>query len=167
MKKLILIAHDNFDSSRINKALSVKATQLNDVTVHHIPQPHLINIAHEQSLLLEHDEIIFQFPLQWFSTPASLKSWLDKVLAYNWAYGENFNLAGKTFKVVLTTGGVPEAYAPGGQNGITVAEVLKPIERTIGYVKGVYAQPFLVHGVFQLSDEDLEKIAQEYIKYVS
>lgn len=162
MKKLVLIAHDNFDASRINRALSVKASQLENVTVHNIPEPHLIDVAQEQALLLAHDEIIFQFPLQWFSTPASLKSWFDKVLSYNWAYGENFNLAGKTFKVVLTTGGIPEAYAPGGQNGITVAEVLKPIERTVGYVKGVYTQPFLVHGVFQLSEEALETVAQEY-----
>ena len=43
-------------------------------------------------------------------SPTSLKSWFDKVLSYNWAYGENYNLSGKTFRVVLTTGGVTEVY---------------------------------------------------------
>lgn len=164
MKKLVLVAHDNFGSSRINNALVKKAQELENVTVHNIPEPHLIDVAQEQALLLAHDEIVFQFPLQWFSSPASLKSWLDKVLSYNWAYGENFNLAGKTFRVALTTGGIPEAYASGGQNGITVQEVLKPIERTVAYIKGVYAQPFLVHGVYQLSDEGLELKSQEYLE---
>ena len=162
MKKLVLVAHDNFDASRINRALVEAVQSLDNVTVHHIPQPHLIDVTKEQELLLAHDEIVFQFPLQWFSSPASLKSWFDKVLSYNWAYGENYNLSGKTFRVVLTTGGVTEAYLPGGQNGITFDEVLKPIEKTVGYIKGVYAQPFLVNGVYQLSDEDLKTKAKEF-----
>lgn len=166
MKKLVLVSHDNFAASRINRALVDKASQLDNVTVHHIPEPHLINVAQEQALLLDHDEIIFQFPLQWFSSPASLKSWLDKVLSYNWAYGENFNLAGKTFKVVVTTGGIAEAYLPGGQNGITISEVLKPIERTLGYIKGNYVGQFLVQGVFQLSTEDLQDKTQAYAQFI-
>lgn len=166
MKKLVLVSHDNFAGSRINRALVDKVSQLDNVTVHHIPEPHLINVAEEQALLLAHDEIVFQFPLQWFSSPASLKSWFDKVLSYNWAYGENFNLAGKKFKVVLTTGGIPEAYLPGGQNGITITEVLKPIERTLGYVKGNFVEPFLVQGVFTLSNDDLETKAQAYVQYI-
>lgn len=166
MKKLVLVSHDNFENSRINRALVDKAALLENVTVHHIPEPHLINVALEQALLLSHDEIVLQFPLQWFSSPASLKAWLDKVLTYNWAYGEHFNLAGKTFKIVLTTGGVSEAYMPEGQNGITITEVLKPIERTLGYIKAHYVEPFLVQGVFQLSNEDLHTKTEDYIEYI-
>lgn len=166
MKKLVLVSHDNFAGSRINRALVDKASQLNNVTVHHVPEPHLIDVAQEQALLLAHDEIIFQFPLQWFSSPASLKSWFDKVLSYNWAYGENFNLAGKNFKVVLTTGGVADAYLPGGQNNITISDVLKPIERTLGYIKGNYVEPFLVQGVHQLSQEDLNAKIEAYSQYL-
>lgn len=166
-KKLVLVAHDNFALSRVNRALVNGASQLDNVTIHHIPSPELINVEQEQALLLEHDEILFQFPLQWFSTPASLKSWFDKVLSYNWAYGENFKLAGKTFRVVITTGGLTEAYQPGGQNGITIAEILKPIERTLGYIKGVYVQPFIVHGAFVLSDADLTLKSQEFAQILN
>lgn len=166
MKKLVLVSHDNFTGSRINHALVEKASQLDNVTIHHVPQPHLLNVAEEQALLLAHDEIVFQFPLQWFSSPASLKAWFDQVLRYNWAYGENFNLAGKKFKVVLTTGGIADAYLPGGQNGITISDVLKPIERTLGYIKGHYTEPFLVQGVHQLSNEDLDAKTQEYAHYL-
>lgn len=164
MKKLVLIAHDNFETSRLNRAFVTAASQLENVTVHHIPSPHLINVVEEQALLLDHEEIVIQFPLQWFSTPASLKSWFDKVLSYNWSYGENFHLKGKKFTILVTTGGVTEAYQPGGQNGITMEEILKPIERTIGYIQGVYSTPVFVHGAYQLSDSDLTLKAQEFVQ---
>ena len=64
MKKLVLVAHDNFDASRINRSLVDAVQSLDNVIVHHIPQPHLIDVAKEQELLLAHDEIVFQFPLQ-------------------------------------------------------------------------------------------------------
>ena len=162
MKNLVLIAHDNFASSRINSSLINAIKTLDNVTIHHIPDSHSIDIKEEQSLLLNHDEIIFQFPLQWFSSPASLKSWFDKVLSYNWAYGEHFKLEGKKFRVVLTTGGISDAYQENGQNGITISEILKPIATTISYVKGIYLEPFIVHGVFQLNDEQVAQEAQKY-----
>lgn len=54
------------------------------------------------------DHIIFQFPLWWFSTPAILKGWLDRVLVKGFAYdaGKIFNdglLKDKTASLVVTT----------------------------------------------------------------
>jgi len=37
--------------------------------------------------LLEHDRIVLQFPMYWYSMPPLLKKWLDDVLTYNFAYG--------------------------------------------------------------------------------
>jgi NAD(P)H dehydrogenase (quinone) len=31
--------------------------------------------------------VIFQFPLWWFSMPAIMKGWIDRVYAYGFAYG--------------------------------------------------------------------------------
>ncbi len=33
------------------------------------------------------DAVIFQFPLWWFSMPAILKGWIERVYAYGFAYG--------------------------------------------------------------------------------
>ncbi len=42
-----------------------------------------IDVAKEQKLLLEHDNIVFQFPLYWYSFPAIMKQWLD----YGFSHG--------------------------------------------------------------------------------
>ncbi|MCV5747032.1 NAD(P)H-dependent oxidoreductase, partial [Escherichia coli] len=62
-----------------------------------------INIDREQQRLREHDVVIFQFPLYWYSTPAILKEWQDLVLEYGFAYGtEGTELQGKTMLCVLS-----------------------------------------------------------------
>lgn len=45
------------------------------------------DIAAEQDKLRWADALILQFPLWWFSMPAILKGWVDRVYAYGFAYG--------------------------------------------------------------------------------
>lgn len=45
------------------------------------------DIAAEQEKLLTADAVILQFPLWWFSMPAILKGWVERVYAYGFAYG--------------------------------------------------------------------------------
>lgn len=45
------------------------------------------DVADEQEKLLWADAVIFQFPLWWFSAPAILKGWVERVYAYGFAYG--------------------------------------------------------------------------------
>ena len=58
-----------------------------------------IDVEHEQSALLAHDRVIFQFPMYWYSVPPLLKKWLDDVLTYGFAYGSSGDkLAGRIYK---------------------------------------------------------------------
>ena len=45
------------------------------------------DVRAEQDKLLWADTLILQFPLWWFSMPAILKGWVDRVYAYGFAYG--------------------------------------------------------------------------------
>jgi NAD(P)H dehydrogenase (quinone) len=45
------------------------------------------DVLAEQEKLLAADAVIFQFPLWWFSMPAILKGWVDRVFAHGLAYG--------------------------------------------------------------------------------
>ncbi|EMR6442847.1 NAD(P)H-dependent oxidoreductase, partial [Klebsiella pneumoniae] len=45
------------------------------------------DIVAEQEKLLWADTVIFQFPLWWFSMPAIMKGWIDRVYAWGFAYG--------------------------------------------------------------------------------
>ena len=45
------------------------------------------DVAAEQQKLRRADLVIFQFPLWWFSVPAIMKGWFERVYAYGFAYG--------------------------------------------------------------------------------
>jgi NAD(P)H dehydrogenase (quinone) len=81
----------------------------------------------------ECDLMIWHFPLWWFSVPAILKGWFDRVFAMGRFYGngrfyETGMMSGKKALLTLTTGGPLEAYQPGGFNG-DINSVLRPIQR--------------------------------------
>ena len=79
--------------------------------------------------------MIWQFPLWWFSVPAILKGWADRVLAMGKTYGgdrfyENGVCKGKRALLSVTTGGPAPAYDHGAFNG-DIHGILRPIQRGI------------------------------------
>ncbi|XP_072801864.1 ribosyldihydronicotinamide dehydrogenase [quinone] isoform X2 [Vicugna pacos] len=80
------------------------------------------DIVQEQKKVQEADLVIFQFPLYWFSVPAVLKGWMDRVLCQGFAfdlpgfYDDGF-LKGKSAILSLTTGGTAEMYSKTGVSG--------------------------------------------------
>jgi len=170
MKTLVIVAHPNLAESRINNRLARAVEDTQGVTVHHLYNEYPdfnIDVEREQKLLLEHDRIVLQFPFYWYSSPALLKQWEDAVLAYGFAYGhEGTALHGKEFMLALSTGGPEEAYQAGGYNQYSMSELLKPFQATSNLIGTKYLPPFLIHGIFQVSDEQLEQLANEYTAYV-
>ena len=66
---------------------------------------HNIDIDAEQQRLLDHDVIIFQCPLFWYSTPSLVKEWQDLVLEHGFAYGAGGDrLSGKTMMFCANRG---------------------------------------------------------------
>ncbi|MBZ9714141.1 NAD(P)H-dependent oxidoreductase [Deinococcus multiflagellatus] len=67
--------------------------------------------------------LVFSFPLWWFSLPALLKGWVDRVFAMGEVYGAGRGtydqgvFRGRRALLLLTTGGPEAAYGPGGRNG--------------------------------------------------
>jgi putative NADPH-quinone reductase len=83
------------------------------------------DIAAEQEKLLWADTVIFQFPLWWFSMPAIMKGWIDRVYAWGFAYGVGEHsdrhwgdrygegtFVGKRAMLIVTAGGWAEHYSP-------------------------------------------------------
>jgi NAD(P)H dehydrogenase (quinone) len=116
------------------------------------------DIAREQAKLLWADALILQFPLWWFSMPAILKGWVERVYAYGFAYGVGEHsdarwgdrygegtFKGKRAMLVVTTGGWESHYSPRGING-PIDDVLFPIQHGILYYPGFdVLPPFVVH----------------------
>ncbi|EGJ10316.1 NAD(P)H-dependent oxidoreductase [Rubrivivax benzoatilyticus] len=111
------------------------------------------DIEAEQAKLRWADVLILQFPLWWFSMPAILKGWVDRVYACGFAYGVGEHsdthwgdrygeglLAGKRAMLVVTTGGWASHYAPRGING-PIDDILFPIQHGILFYPGFEVLP--------------------------
>ncbi|HVZ44192.1 MAG TPA: NAD(P)H-dependent oxidoreductase [Ramlibacter sp.] len=77
------------------------------------------DIQAEIDKLLGCDLLILQFPLWWFSVPAIMKGWIDRVLVNGVAYGtgrrfDTGGMRGKRAMIATTTGCYPEMMAPDG-----------------------------------------------------
>lgn len=160
MNTLVLVAHDHIEKSRINHKLAEAIKSLDGVLVRVLVPG--FDILHEQEELLKADRIVLQFPLQWFSTPAILKQWIDQVLSWGFAYGDAYKLAGKKIKFVVSTGGTAESYTLAGEKQHTVDDFLLPLKATAEYVKLEVEPGFYVHNVFQLDEAQLNEYAEQY-----
>ncbi|MFA0115981.1 NAD(P)H-dependent oxidoreductase [Vibrio sp. 10N.261.46.E11] len=147
---LVLFAHPSQHRSEANKPLFEQAKRVDGVTCVDLYAEYptfKINIDREQKRLLDHDIIIFQFPLYWYSTPAILKEWQDLVLEYGFAYGTDGNeLQGKSLLCCITAGGKKDAYQSDGYNHFTIRELLHPIEQTASLCGMNYIAPFALFG---------------------
>ena len=129
------------------------------------------DIALEQNKLLWADALILQFPLWWFSMPAILKGWVERVYAYGFAYGVGEHsdthwgdrygegtLAGKRAMLIVTTGGWESHYGPRGING-PMDDVLFPIQHGILYYPGFdVLPPFVVHRTSRMGEARFSEI---------
>ncbi|WP_214826091.1 NAD(P)H-dependent oxidoreductase [Exiguobacterium algae] len=170
MSTLVILAHPNLETSRVNKTWKEVLEQLDDVTVHDLYAVYPdfnIDVEREQQLLLSHDRIVFQFPFYWYSSPAILKEWQDVVLSYGWAYGQSgTQLHGKEFLLAVSTGGPAEAYQPDGYNRFTMEELLSPFHAMANLTGMTYLPPYIEGGVRSLSDEALQASAMRLANYV-
>lgn len=163
---LVLFAHPALQKSRVNKRLVREPVAIDGITVNDLYEAYPrfdIDVVREQRLLVEHDVIVVQHPFYWYSTPAILKEWQDLVLEHGWAYGsEGDALRGKRWMHVVSTGGREESYSAAGFHGVSVRQLLAPLERTAILCGMRFLAPFLVHGTHSMQPEDIEPHAADY-----
>ncbi|RDU61342.1 NAD(P)H-dependent oxidoreductase [Helicobacter sp. MIT 14-3879] len=135
MQTLLLFAHTFWKDSKVNKALLQSAESLPHLTIHNLSttyQDGNINTQTEIALLQKADKIFFQFPLFWFSTPALMKEWQDRVLT-GILYSDNPKLLqGKKFGIITTAYGEKSSYD--GHHGYNIHTLLSPINHSFGYL---------------------------------
>ena len=168
---LLLFAHPKFEQSRANKALIPRIPRSEGVTFHdlyeHYPDFN-IDVPYEKELLANHDVIVWQHPLYWYSCPPLLKQWMDLVLEFGWAYGpEGTALQGKQALSVITVGSSRAVYCAAGNNNYSVNEFLRPFEQTARLCGMTYFPPFAVMGTHELSDRELKRYADQYAALIA
>jgi glutathione-regulated potassium-efflux system ancillary protein KefG len=167
---LILFAHPAYQRSRANRALLDAVRDLDGVTVHDLYELYpdmLIDAPREQALLTEHDAIVLQHPLYWYSTPALLKEWQDLVLENGWAYGEGGHaLRGKIWMHALTAGGREESYDKDGYNRFSIEELLTPLQATAHLCGMHWRAPYVLHASRTTSEASLKTAAAGYRAHI-
>ncbi|MBP3962052.1 NAD(P)H-dependent oxidoreductase [Paenibacillus lignilyticus] len=170
MKTLIIVTHPNIESSNWNKAWLEAVRDEGNITIHELYKEYpdeIIDVPREQRLIEEHDRIIFQYPLYWYSSPPLLKKWFDKVLLYNWAYGPNATkTAGKEIGVAISTYGTAESFQPTGFNRFTLEEILRPIEALTGFISATYLPHFSLNDTSDVTNERLVQSSKDYVNYL-
>jgi len=168
---LVLFAHPVLERSRVNRRLMDAVRDIDGVTFRDMYEEYptlAIDVKREQTLLLEHDVIVFQHPFYWYSVPALLKEWQDLVLEHGWAYGQGgTHLRGKITLNAITTGGPATAYQREGYNRFSVRELLSPWDQTAHLCGMRFLAPFAVHGALKVAkDDDVAASRASYVRLI-
>jgi glutathione-regulated potassium-efflux system ancillary protein KefF len=152
----VIHAHPYLRHSRANRALAdaLRASPGLDLRSLYDLYPDFdIDVSAEQRALDQARLVVWMHPVFWYSVPALLKHWFDKVLAYGWAYGEGgAALHGKHCLWVPTTGGTARDFTPSGLHAHPFVSFAPPIEQTARFCGMHWESPYIVHGA-NLIDE--------------
>ncbi|NET33946.1 MAG: NAD(P)H-dependent oxidoreductase [Cyanothece sp. SIO1E1] len=168
MPKLVIITHPDLSTSTVNKLWLEELQKFpNEYVIHSLynKYPKLdFDIEAEQALLSKYSEIIFQFPIHWFSIPFALKKYIDEVFSYGWAFGPGGDkLAGKRIGFAVSTGGMETSYSAG--EGIPVATLLNDVALSFKYCGCEIAHLHVFHGaMFAPTRQALVENARVYVQ---
>lgn len=158
MTTLVHVFHPDLSQSTANKALAdaartVAGTQVRDLYA--LYPLGRIDVAAEQAALEAADRIVLQYPVYWYTFPPLLKTWLDEVLTYGWAYGSTGTaLRGKQLVVAPSFGASKESYGP-DRFGYTAEQLLAPLHATSNLIGTTWGEPFITFGATGIAAADL------------
>jgi len=155
----VIHAHPYLSRSRANRALAdaLRAAPGLELRALYDLYPDFdIDVDAEQRALAQARLVVWMHPIYWYSVPALMKHWFDKVLAYGWAYGEGGTaLAGKHCLWVPTTGGNEEAYTPTGMHAHPFASFVPALEQTARFCGMQWEPPHVLHGAGTIDERAL------------
>ncbi|MEV4561187.1 NAD(P)H-dependent oxidoreductase [Kitasatospora sp. NPDC049285] len=124
--------------------------------------------------MLAADLLVLSFPMWWFSLPAILKGWVDRVFVMGALFGgdhgffETAALAGKKAMLLFTTGGSGETFLDGGAFG-PLDDFLFHIHRgMLEFVGYQVLEPVITFGPAHLGDEERAaalKVVAETVRF--
>lgn len=171
-KTLVIVGHPDLNGGSLaNRLIVDRLEQESEMEIRNLAELYpdfAIDVAAEQDALLRADTVVLQFPFHWYSVPGILKEWIDKVLAYGFAYGSaGTKLNGKNFLLSSTIGGPVDAYCRGGYNTYTIEELMRPLHQTAKLCGMNYIDPVISHGMIYIPDvynvkEEVEGRAREH-----
>ncbi|KRS15016.1 NAD(P)H-dependent oxidoreductase [Roseovarius indicus] len=130
------------------------------------------DIRAELDKLLWCDTLVLNFPIFWFSTPAILKGWIDRVFVSGAVYGgrafyDKGRLRGRRAMVSVSLGGRTNMFGPGAVHG-PLEDMLRPLLRGTLYYAGFdVVTPFVAHHVPYIDDAARAALLEELDAHVA
>lgn len=118
------------------------------------------------------DVLIFNFPMYWFSVPAILKGWIDRVFISGFCYGgkrfyDQGGLKGKKGLMAFTLGGREHMFGEDKIHG-DMSTMLRPLLRgSMAYVGLSVLPPFIGWHVPYITDEERQSLLKQYREYLT
>lgn len=127
---------------------------------HRLPE----DVLKEQEKILQADLIIIQFPLWWYSMPAILKGWFDRVFVSGFAFGsdpesgrrlryEQGPFVGKRAVVLTTLGDRTASIGPRGKSGEITELLFGLLHGTFAYTGMSVLTPWAVPSADFITDD--------------
>jgi glutathione-regulated potassium-efflux system ancillary protein KefG len=154
---IVYYAHPGHKYSHVNARMAETAAAIDGITFVDLyaeyPR-HDIDIDREQARLIEHDVILFQFPMFWYSTPSLIKEWEDLVLEHGFAYGhDGSRLAGKRMLLAVSAAGPEDAYRTDGYQHYPIRTFLTPLEQTARLCQMEFSPPYVIYGSLRAPED--------------
>ena len=125
------------------------------------------DIQAELDKLMAADLLLLQFPMWWFSMPAILKGWIDRVFAFGAAYDfgrtwDNGVFAGRRAMLSFTLSAPEAAFMPDGRNG-DMERVLWPVHAGVLALVGYSVlPPFIAYGIPFVGEAAMQAEVERY-----
>lgn len=113
------------------------------------------------------DLLILNFPVFWFSVPAIMKGWIDRVFVSGRFYGgkrfyDQGGMRGKKAMLSFTLGGREHMFGPEAIHG-EIETMLRPILRgSLAYTGFTVLPPFAAYHVPYITNEARQQILHDY-----
>ncbi|GGT86152.1 NAD(P)H-dependent oxidoreductase [Streptomyces lateritius] len=167
MKWKATVDADDFPGHAADRRLRVMAASEQDTLSGRLSP----DIAAEQEKVLWSDAVILQFPMWWFSAPAILKGWIDRVFTSGFAYGPALPppygdgvLAGRRALLSVTAGARGSAFSDRGVHG-RLSDVLHPLQHGLFWFTGMAPlEPFAVYEANELPAERFAAACEAYAR---
>lgn len=154
---IVYYAHPGHKYSHVNRVMAKATGDVDGITFVDLYRDYPrfdIDVNIEQKRLLEHEVVLFQFPLFWYSTPSIIKEWQDLVLEHGFAYGSGGDkLEGKRLMLAVTTAGPEDAYTHEGFQHFPIREFLTPLEQTTRLCGMHFLAPYVLFSALSAPED--------------
>ena len=122
-----------------------------------------IDVAAEQAALLRASTVVWQHPIYWYTAPALLKLWFEKVLLVGWAYGKGGTaLHGKQCLWVVTAGADDRGYSATGEHQYPFEAFVPVVQQTAQFCGMRWLEPLVVKAAHRITADELTGYGARY-----